>query len=227
MTFMSAVSTFPTQSHEPFNPDRPWGKIVARYEETKNVKFLRSDIEAVLSPRPNIKHCFEIIPTIVTRELIEICFKLGYKFFLLTRSNEADRLLSLALATATGAWGPETAQKIYPRILTGEVKVPPLSVQDSVKRARLDASSLGDTLKLLRHRNIPYEWLVFEEIYQGKISTEEQAIRIVSTLGVQTLSNDPRLASFRESSGQNSRSIQPYIGNIEAVRFALKNICIP
>lgn len=226
MKFMSSISDYKTVQHEPFNVDRVWGHIVSDFLHSKDEEALAKAVREAVASRPNIKHCLEIIPLEVTRALIDACRDRGYIFFVLTRRNEVDRLMSLMLARATGVWGGEGAKDIYPKIFSGEIEVPPLSPDDAVRQARRDASYLGETLKLLRHRRIEYDWLLFEEIYKGERPIEEHALRIANLLGKDVGANDPRLLELGEGSAQNSGRIEGKIKNSGAVRQRLETICL-
>lgn len=226
MTFMSRVSEYETVQHEPFNVDRIWGSIVADFLHSKDEKSLKRSVQEVLANRPNIKHCVEIIPLEVTRVLIEECRNIGYTFFVLTRRNEVDRLMSLMLAHATGVWGGNEAKEIYPKIISGEKDVPALSVDDAIVQARRDSSYLGDILKLLRHRRIEYDWLVFEEIYKGERPLEDYARCIARKLGTSIGSSDPRLLELGEGSAQNSGRIEARVRNADLVRRRLEQVCL-
>lgn len=222
MSFMTSVSTFPKVEHEPFNRGRVWSPIRERFQATQDEKALRDDILKATEQRPNIKHCLEVVPLRITRTLIEVCRERGYKFFVLTRRNEADRLISLAIAQATGAWGPQVAKRVYPTIISGELKVPPLVVRDSLEQAHRDAAVLNDTLAILREAEIAYQALVFEEIYGASRSLEDTARDIVASLGFSVAADDPRLEVFCKRGGQGSREIEQYIENVELVRQRLQ-----
>jgi hypothetical protein len=225
-TFLSAISSFPTLQHEPFNPDRALGAITTRFRKTKDTAELRKEIQAALATRPNIKHCIEIIPSEITRILIETCQSLEYRFIVLTRREEARRLTSLFLAKATGAWGSKMAADIYPDILSGKRTPEAVDLSEIGKRVRRDSAALGTTLTLLRNRNITYDWLVFEELYKGHDPIEGQAIRIADSLGITVATEDTRLKAFAHHKGQSSTTIESYVPNITRVKTLLAELCI-
>lgn len=226
MKFMSGISEYETVQHEPFNVDRVWGQIVSDFLHSKDERALEKSVREAIASRPNIKHCLEIIPVEVTRALIDACLELKYQFFVLTRRNEINRIMSLMLARATGVWGGEDASRIYPKIISGELEIPTLSADDAVRQARRDSSYLGDTLKLLRHRRVEYDWLIFEEVYKGELPIEEHASRIARLLGNKVEGNDPRLLDLGAGSAQNSSRIEENISNAGAVRKRLEQVCL-
>ncbi|QBF34245.1 hypothetical protein [Thalassococcus sp. S3] len=220
-TFLSEVSSFATKEHEPFNPDRVWGGITEEFKRTKNVDLLRSKLGEALQSRPNIKHCIEVVPGVLTQELITACHERQYRLMLLTRRDETSRLISLFLAQSTGAWGPDEARQIYRNIMAGQTKPNPIQLHEVKQRYLLDAGILGQTLSVLRYKEIPYKWLVFEELYKGQTPIETQAIEIAKYLGLRIEAEDPNLATFSNQPGQNSKVIEPYVPGIAEARDIL------
>lgn len=225
-SFMQDVSDFPRLQHEPLNPDRVWGDIARSFAADEQQEALRAALAARLEQRPNIKHCFEIVAPRITQALIEACAERDYGIFLLTRANEASRLQSLFLAQATGAWGPREAARIYPRILSGEVRLDPVDLQAVRRRHARDASMLGHVLRMLRHRRIPYHWLLFEEVYARDGEIAGRVCDIAMQIGVQIDHDDDRLINFAQTSGQVSADILPYLPNRDAFESLLEELCV-
>jgi hypothetical protein len=223
--FLSDISKFKTVEHEPFNSDRIFGPITTRFRQDGDLDAAEAAIREKLADRPNIKHCVEIIPTDITRILIDVCNGLGYKFIFLTRRDEGRRLASLFLAIATGAWGPKAAEEIYPKIMSGEVKPEPIDLKRVENRMRSDFYSIGRTLSLLRNRQIDYPWYLFEELYFGDTPIEEQAIAIAAGLGLEIDATDERLQAFAGQGGQKSSEIAPFVENYEEAVKRLKVLC--
>lgn len=224
-TFLSAASSFPTIEHEPFNVARTLGAITKAFRETDDTEAMTRAIRAALAHRPNIKHCIEIIPLELTRALIDICNDLGYRFIVMTRRDEARRLASLFLAVATGAWGPDAAEKIYPQIISGDLTPEPIDLKKLQHRVSTDFHSVGRTLSLLRNRNIDYPWLLFEELYFGDTPIEQQARTLATGLGIDIAADDPRLLAFAERDGQKSASIAAYVENYDEAVARLNKLC--
>lgn len=235
MTFLADVSSFPSVQHEPFNADRLWGAVTQAFRQSGDAAALRADIEACLETRPNIKHCFEIVPPALTRALIEAAAARGYAFILLTRRDEASRLRSLFLAQATGAWGPAQAAERYPRIRSGEIVPEPVRADTVQRRVALDAAALGQTLLFLRNRRLAWDWVVFEELYAPEIRTSGtegdggiagRARAIAARLGIAVAADDPRLRAFAERPGQGSAAIEPFVPGFDRIRALLDEICL-
>lgn len=225
-SFLAKVSEFPSVQHEPFNPDRTWGETTRTFRETGDLDRMRASVKEQLAASPNVKHCAEIIPLEVTRALIETCAAQDYGIFLLTRRDEARRLYSLFLAFATGAWGPEEAAEIYPEIISGQRQPEPIDLAAARRRIGADAAVLGQVLALLRHRNIPFEWLIFEEIYNGDTPTKQVARGIAGKLGIAVKPDDKRLRAFSRGEGQKSADIEPYVPGARELRETLERLVI-
>jgi hypothetical protein len=230
MSFLADVSAFPTVQHEPFNADRIWGAVTQAFRQDGDAAALRAGIAACLAARPNIKHCFEIVPPALTRALIEACAARGYAFILLTRRDEASRLRSLFLAQATGAWGPAQAAERYPRIRSGEIAPEPVRADMVQRRVAQDAAALGQVLVFLRNRQLPWEWVVFEELYapetDGDGGIAGRARALAARLGIAVAADDPRLLAFAGRPGQGSAGIEPFIPGFDRIRALLDEICI-
>lgn len=226
MGFLGAVSAFPSVQHEPFNTDRIWGKVTQDFRRTGDAAAMQAAVTACVAGRANIKHCIEIIPAALTRALIEACAAQGYAFLLLTRRNEASRLRSLLLAEATGAWGPVQAARRYPGIQSGEIMPEPVRPETVRRRIATDASALGQTLVLLRNRQIAWDWLVFEELYAPDGQVAERARAIAAGLGITVAADDPRLQAFAERDGQGSAAIEPFVPGFAAIRALLDELCV-
>ena len=225
--FLTDVSKYPTAEHEPFNVDRVFGEITQGFRKSGDIQIMQAAVaEAVeAKDKQNIKHCIEIIPIELTRALIDTCRKQNYGFIVLTRQNEARRLLSLFLAFSTGAWGPEMAARVYPEIMSEDRKATPIDLQKVRNRARHDFFALGRVLSLLRNRRIDYQWLLFEELYFGEVPIENQVRSIAETLGISIANDDPRLSALSRQGGQKSQSIARYVEGYEEAAKLLDTLC--
>lgn len=222
---LSKASSFPTIEHEPFNFDRLWGDVSAGFCDSGQVETLNQAIAAKLQNHPNIKHCFEFLPTPITLALITQAQRMEYHIILLTRRDEAKRQLSLSLALATDAWGAKQAAKVYPRIKSGEHAIAPIDLQKLRNRVQRDYRALGKTLIWLRNRKIPFDWLLFEELYQGTEPLSVQVCDLAARIGISLTQDDPRLAVLAKSNGQKSIEIAEHIPNYKEVVTLLERIC--
>ena len=101
-----------TTEHEPFNTDRIFGHITAKWKETRDVDQLTSSLHEVFSQKISIKHCLEIIPMEMNSIILEVAVKYDYEHLFLYRENATDRLLSLNYALKTGIWGRKQKELI-------------------------------------------------------------------------------------------------------------------
>lgn len=223
-TFMSRISAFPSVEHEPFNKERIWGPITAEVQKGLGGAALRARLAEVLAQRPNIKHCVEVVPMAISRTLIDLCNDLGYQQFVLHRRHEKDRLVSLYLAMATGAWGPSAAADIYPKLRSGEVKPAPIDLAKVPERIRIDAGCLGEVLMRLRARQIDFDWQIFEELYADPAATRAAALSIAARLGVAVADTDPRLAVFSSASGQRSSEVFDLVPQAAELKTLLERV---
>jgi len=223
--FLSRISPLPTAQHEPFNNGRVWHGVSARFAAHGDTEQLRQDIRALIAKSQNIKHCFDVGPRGLATVLTDICAEAGYRIILLTRANEVDRQMSLAIAQATGAWGARQAATLYPPILAGETVLPPLPVKRVLDQARRDGLALMDILSHLRVRHIAHDWLIFEEIYSSTADLRRTALQLAQTLGLTLEDSDPRLDALAGRGGQNSARIEDFLPNAAETRSALQAIC--
>ncbi len=223
--FLAKVSRFRTIEHEPFNRDRRLAHVTALCRDQDPKPLMQGMCDA-LRDRPNIKHCFEFLPIALTMALITQADRQGYGIMLLTRRDEAKRQLSLAVAMATGAWGPDAAARIYPAIEAGEITPPGIDLGALKARVRQDYSALGQVLALLRARRIAHDWLLFEELYNRPEALPDTLLAIASGLGVQVAPDDPRLEGLAGQRGQDSARIAPRIGNHDQAADLLARLCL-
>lgn len=225
-SFLAQVSPFRSVEHEPFNPDRIWGHIVQKFQEDKDLDALEASIDALLENKVNIKHCVEVVPVQVTKLLIKCAKKHGYFFIVLTRSNSIRRLRSLFLAMSTDAWGPEHEAERYPAILAGEVKPAPINLDKVRRQYWNDQLVLGRTISQLRYQKVDYEWLVFEEVYQGEDPVSVHAAKLATQIGIDVSGEGANLDRLNERGKQSSYQIENFIPNYDDMMAILKETCI-
>lgn len=154
--------------HEPFNIGRVHGDITKAWMEGKDDVALTKAMMGVISKRPVIKHCVEMVPWAVTRALADATIQAGYRHLFLFRQEPRDRLLSLHFARNTGVWGPNMKKsELAPGVLVEPVPVAQLL---SHERACLDLLTTSWTY-LTRHGGQPRA-LSYEQVYR---SSREQA----------------------------------------------------
>lgn len=225
-SFLSQVSPFRSVEHEPFNPDRIWGPIVKAYQASGDDQALEASIDALLKEEVNIKHCIEVIPLEVTRVLIERAKAHNYFFIVLTRKNTKRRLRSLFLAQSTGAWFPEQEKKRYPAIMSGKSPAASLDMKKVRNQVRHDFYVLGQTLAMLRYRQIDYNWVVFEEVYKGEQPVSVHAAKLAEQIGIDVSAEQAGLERLNEKGKQSSGGIEAYVPNYDEMMQILGELCI-
>jgi hypothetical protein len=223
-TFMARISRFPSVEHEPFNKDRRWAAVSTAVEGGISSDALRDRLRELLTERPNIKHAVEVVPMPIARALIDVCQELGYSQFVLHRRAEKDRLMSLFMAQATGAWGPGEAAIRYPLLRSGELAPNPINIARVPERVRMDAACLGETLMTLRGRGIDFGWLLFEEIYANPAATVQAALAIAARMGLNLTETDERLSVFSSSSGQGTSEAMALVPQAAEVKAVLDRL---
>ncbi|HBS50774.1 MAG TPA: hypothetical protein DEA05_12150 [Rhodobacteraceae bacterium] len=207
--------------HEPFNVDRPFGQVHSAFRETQDRTALDRDIAEVMRDHPNVKHCIDNTPYRLSTGLIDFARDAGYRFLVLTRRDNARRLLSLAVAQSTGAWGSRQAAKVYPAIRSGEIKPAPIDIPGLARIMRNDFHNLGVVMTHLRNNRISHEWIVFEDFYGGEAPVEVQARELAGRFGFDIGPDHPLLDTFGKSGGQGTETITGFIPNIDEARAAL------
>ncbi len=217
-SLLSEVSSFPKLPHEPFNPDRKLGKIIADWNRTVNLDALRADISRALECRPVIKHCYEIVPLEVNSVLMQETAKKGYKTILLIRDDEVSRQFSLELALKTGAWSPKVAPEIFSEIRSGIRLRPKLNIQRSL-------SHLSDCFlrtlwvqSAMKKAGVDGVEISYESLYGEGVKGVQVINSILFELGFserKVESLQQTIESFLLSGNQRSRSNEDLVENFE------------
>lgn len=170
-------SSYKAIQHEPFNSDRFFGWVTQDWIANKNRQSLENNIKSVLSSRPLIKHCFEIIPDELNLMLLKVSAELGYKHLFLYREFPTDRLLSLNYAQMTGVWGKGLESKVNESdLLSREIPVAKLLMHERDCRSKLfsikdrmseiDVTPLNLTFESLYKSDYAYSSALVEETFK-------------------------------------------------------------
>jgi len=213
MSLMARASHFPSVQHEPFNVDRKWGAVVQAFNETGDMEALQADLDECLRARPNIKHCYEIIPEPVTHALTRACVARNYVIFHLTRRDEPGRILSLLLAEMTGAWGESEAAQVYAAIMSGEQELPPLDLRTMRRRYNLDLAAEARIDDFLRREGFDSVPIVFEDFYRRDGALNERIAGTLAHLRLGAEAGHSGLEALVKGSGQNSVSLLAHLPN--------------
>lgn len=129
--------------------------------------------------------------------------------------------MSLFLAQETGVWDGALANEAYPEILEDVRLLEPFDLVEVARQRRSDAVALSRLLTMLRYARIPYEWLVFEELYRDREPIVDQARRLAARLGIAVGEDHPALAVLAAGEGRMSSQVLEKVPNIEEVRALL------
>lgn len=213
MSLMGQLSSFPALQHEPLNKRRIWGEITRDFLANRDVGAMMAGLSKGLEPRPNIKHCFEMVPAEITHALIKLCEERGYRIFTLLRRDDVSRLRSLFLAMATGAWGDMQAAEIYPKILSGEHLLEPVDLKQVRHSYGHDQQRLKQMRALIARDGICVEDLVFEDLYARDGAIGVRVCQVLRSLGIDLTADDPRITAFASATGQGSAKVFDFLPN--------------
>jgi hypothetical protein len=214
---------------EAFNDDPPrqLGHITSAYRVSQDEAALRAGVRAAMAGRPNLKHCIENVPFRLNSVLVEETAALGYQNVVLLRLNEVERQISLEMALALGAWGPDEAREIYEEVRAGRQAVPPLRTKVMERQAESDAAALGKLVRLFMINGIVPITVFFEALYAGDKPTRCAAFRrlaaAVGIPGAAALADDVFHKAAIES-GQDSASMKTFFPNYAAASAALADV---
>ncbi|EIE51111.1 hypothetical protein AL036_15750 [Salipiger aestuarii] len=227
--FLAEISPFPSIEHEPFNIDRTFGHVTRAFRDSGDAEALRAGIDAALgddpAQRPNIKHCFDVVPPALTAELIRACAARGYAVLLYTRGDEARRLRSLFLALSTGAWGGVEARRIYPEIRAGRLQPKPIDPVNVRRRVTEDRYRLARVIRQLDQDGIAHSRRRFEDIYGPGKSAPDEARRLAAELGTRVAPDARALRWFDASQKQGSEDIAGHVPGYPQAVALLDKLC--
>ena len=224
-TFLSRVTPGEAIAHEPFNADRKFGKDLVELSRSGDSVTLGKEVRRIMKSRPSLKHCFDNLPTILTKEVIRAAVHNDYKIVVLTRRDTVARLLSLAIAKSTGAWGSKAAAEIYPEIIAGKRQPAQINL-DQIKKLYFDEFyRTGLVLSQLKHSSVQLKWILAEDLFHDKKSTKQKARDLAAWFGCEVAPEDPSLELFSSDRDQRSADMGPYIPNYSEAKALLENFC--
>lgn len=209
----------PHWQDEALNPDRELGHITRAFRAEGDLAALEAALAAAMGEGRSLKHCLDTVPFPVSSRLIRVTAA-SHAHVLLLRFDEGDRIISLALAQETGAWGPEQARAVHARIRAGEAPLPPID-RDRVKHIMTrDLATLGRFQRAALRARLPLETVFFEDLYFGDVEDRIAAYRrLADRLGLPA-EGPPRQVLLRHlvEAGQDSRALHHLVPNIREIR---------
>ena len=206
---------------EPFNTKKPLGAAAA--QQTGGA--LAALIDQALQNEPHLKHCFDNVGEAVTSAVIRAAVARDYRVLVLTRRDNAKRVMSLAVAESTGAWDSDTAARLYPRIRAGELTPKPIEPDQIRTLVRNDMRRTGRVLTQLRHLGVAYDWMLHEDLFQSSGPDLARARQLAAWAGRDLSGDDPALAVLARDRHQNSAAIGDCIPGYDRARSLAQTLC--
>ena len=223
-SLLMRYAPFPPLEHEPFNAGRVWHHIVEKFQAPDGSVATEAALRSALRDRPVIKNCYDLHPRTLHALLLRLTTELGYRHIVLDRGNEADRVLSLALAAQTSVWGYQSARREYSEILEGRRKLEPIpeaNVLEPMRRAQARRVWLADALEAA---GITPHVVFFEEIYSPEVDGKARVRAIFRFLDTPMEPADQFEVDLHETvheKSQGSARILPLVPNIAELQGLL------
>lgn len=221
---VATLSEYPGVQHEPFNPERAFGAVTKAWLETGDEARLRADLKRVLTRRPVIKHCYELLPDRFNELLMEVSQELGYVQIVLDREAEVDRILSLELARLTGAWGKKEAAKVFEGLKNGTSQVPAFDVAGAVAHLKACQRHRRKIKAVMDRYGITPFVVYFEQVYADPAQGRQKVAELLEFLDLHPEEHENYTALLSEAllqKGQKSGRILDYVPNIDVTRRRL------
>ncbi|WGW06050.1 hypothetical protein [Tropicibacter oceani] len=220
-SLLAVLSEHPGVQHEAFNEERVFGHVVGHWEDPER---MRQAMQAVLEPRPVIKHCHELLPPVLNIALLEISTALGYRHIILERRAEVDRILSLELAKITGAWGSDQARRIYRQIEEGVLPIEPINIPRALAHMRECAARRIGLDTLFESQGLSPYRVCFEDIYTDPVSGRALVDDLLAFLDIDPGAHPQYEGLVTEAlvqKGQNSTQVAEAVPNFDEARAQL------
>lgn len=221
-TLLQRYSPYPVVDHEPFNAGRAWHPIVEKFKT--DAREAEKMLREALRKRPVIKNCYDMYPAKLHGLLMQLTTEAGYRHIVLDRRNEADRLLSLALAAQTGSWGRKTARAVYAEILDGTRKLEAISEAYLLKQMRQAAQCRKWLAGTMAAAGLTPHVVFFEEMYGSDADGETRVREVFRFLEIPMEPADRFAADLHETlhkKSQGTGDIVPMVPNISKLKTLL------
>ena len=180
-SLLDNLSSYPSLEHEPFNKNRVYGYITHKYHAGEESTV--DEIYQILKDKPNIKHCFEIIPEQINLNILKATQLLGYNQIFLYRSDQAARTMSLILSQAKNVWGPKQSARYAP-YLNREKKLIIPNDHACRRKMQSDRHLSENMYKHIQKLSSPL-LIEFEQLYQEcEMSRKTYIEYIFSSMGI-------------------------------------------
>ncbi|MEL6335551.1 MAG: hypothetical protein AAFQ88_02775 [Pseudomonadota bacterium] len=182
---LMALSEHQAAQHEPFNSGRQFGEITDRWRADGDRARLRRDIAAALETRPVIKHCYEIVPTLLNEFLLLESKARGYAHIVLDRHDEVLRSISRELAVKTSVWLKEKLQERPDLLEEDGEALSPIHLDDTLGWANHCHKRKMWLAGRLRRARLSYYRVIYETLYSEETDQKAELLKILRFLNIQ------------------------------------------
>lgn len=221
---MMDLSGRPRLEHEPFNWNRSLGQVALDFDRGHNEAALRARLQGILGPGPSIKHAYEMVSHGFNNALMQEATDAGYRHIMLTREDEAARMLSLALAEQTGHWGDAGTRAAHEAIGAGRQAAQPFDIPAMIaahREARYFTATVEDGFERLGADIIR---VGFDQLFADPEAGRALILELCDILAIDVVNEEAfnrKVSHALTESGQDSDRIYPQVPNISAARRAI------
>jgi hypothetical protein len=219
-------------AHEPFLTPRQWGWVTLNHRENggDNGKLLR-DMQSVLAEGVIVKHCCELHDDKFNRMLIDVAGGLGYRFLVLFRESELDRLMSRIFARRTGIFFKTDLvgyRRTHDELIAHLRNTTLREIDEEIRRSATSVRSLLAAAAYLRKRGYRYLLERFEDIFEA--ASQQRFDNLLSDLGIVPVTDPARQQAICSILTANQQGTRPYYNELpyrEKMRAAVEGAWAP
>lgn len=169
-------SDFNGVEHEPFNKNRLYSWIAEDWQNKQDKKLLYHSLNKILSEKPLIKHCLEIMPDELNTALAELSCKYGYKHLFLYRENAVTRLLSLNFSLKTNIW---SSKELAQQTLDDKVFKEAIPIKKLLEHEKRSRHKMEMIYQLLLEEGCLPSKISFELLYKGDLAQSSTLVKTI------------------------------------------------
>lgn len=172
--------------HEPLIAKRPWARITERFVTGKH-RDIVAELSAAMKADQIVKHCCELVPQPLNRILIDAAMANGFRFIVLYRENERDRLRSKLFSRRTGIYHLDKLAEMSPsgpELVSLMQGTDQETIDSEMARSEAAATALVDAASALRMRGQPFYAVRYEDLYMDRQAGMENLEKILAFLRV-------------------------------------------
>jgi hypothetical protein len=172
--------------HEPLLAKRPWARIMERFVVGKPTDRIHGELSTELRADLIIKHCCELVPQTLNHILIDAARANGFRFILLYRENELDRLRSKLFSRRTGIYHLDKLAEVNPsppELVSLMLETDQETIDGEITRSEAAGAALVDVANSLRMRGQPFYAVRYEDLYKDRQAGMANFERILEYFG--------------------------------------------